>query len=145
MSHADTIPALMIKRTFDAPPEAVFDAWLSKSWGEWAGPPGVRGEVTTMEPRVGGRYRVVMHVPSGNDIAVGGVYREIARPGRLVFTWKWEHEEQDTLITLSFRAAGEGTEMTLRHEGFGSVERRDSHNNGWNGTLDKLTTFLAKG
>ena len=144
MSHADTIPALTMTRSFDASPEAVFDAWLSKSWSEWAGPPGVRGEVTLMEPRMGGRYRVVMHLPSGNDIAVGGVYREIVRPQRLVFTWKWEHEEQDTLITLNFRAVGNGTELTLRHEGFGSVERRDSHNNGWVGTLDKLTAFLGK-
>ena len=41
---------LELKRHFDAPPQQVFDAWLSRSWGEWAGPPGVRGEVLTLEP-----------------------------------------------------------------------------------------------
>jgi uncharacterized protein YndB with AHSA1/START domain len=35
---------LELTRHFDAPPEQVFDAWLSKSWGDWAGPAGVKGE-----------------------------------------------------------------------------------------------------
>ena len=48
---------LEMTRHFDAPPERVFDAWLQKSWGDWAGPPGVKGEVTLLEPRVGGRYQ----------------------------------------------------------------------------------------
>jgi uncharacterized protein YndB with AHSA1/START domain len=140
---AETVAPLVMTRTFDAAPERVFDAWLKKSWGDWAGPEGVRGEVTLMEPRVGGRYRVVMHLPNGGTLTVGGVYREIARPTRLMMTWKWEHEEQDTLITLTFSAKGKGTELTLRHEGFAAAERRDSHQGGWTGTLDKLAKVLA--
>jgi uncharacterized protein YndB with AHSA1/START domain len=58
-------------------------------------------------------------------------------------SWKWEHETQDTLITLTFKPKGKGTEIHLRHEGFANAERRDSHNQGWNGTLDKLERFLA--
>jgi uncharacterized protein YndB with AHSA1/START domain len=135
---------LSMTRTYDAPPERVFDAWLSKSWGEWVGPREVRGEVALLEPRVGGRYRVIMHLPDGKTLAVGGTYREVARPTKLVLSWKWEHEEQDTLLTLTFRARGKGTELTLRHEGFATPERRDSHNSGWSGTLDKLATSLAK-
>jgi glutathione S-transferase len=144
MTQTDTATlSLEMKRIFDAPRERVFDAWLSKDWGEWAGPAGIKGEVTLMEPRVGGRYRVVMHRPDGTAIAVGGAYREIDRPNRLTFGWKWEHEEQDTLITLTFRTVGGKTELTLRHEGFANTERRDSHNLGWNGTLDKLGGFLS--
>ena len=58
-------------------------------------------------------------------------------------SWKWTQEEQDTLITLTFRPKGNGTELHMRHEGFANAERRDSHNNGWNGTLDKLESFLS--
>lgn len=136
--------SLDLTRHIDAPPERVFDAWLQKSWGEWAGPPGVRGEVTMMEPKVGGRYRVVMHLPNGTTLAVGGTYRVIDRPHKLAMSWKWEHEDVDTLITLTFRAKGGGTELALHHEGFASAERRDSHNNGWTGTLAKLAEHLAK-
>jgi uncharacterized protein YndB with AHSA1/START domain len=146
MSTADTKPmALEMTRTFDASPERVFDAWLSKSWGDWAGPPGVKGEVTLMEPHVGGRYRIVMHLPNGGTLAVGGVYREIARPTKLAMSWKWEHEETDTLMALTFRAVGGKTELHLVHEGFAAEERRDSHSGGWTGTLDKLAAHLAKG
>jgi uncharacterized protein YndB with AHSA1/START domain len=142
MSAAAPI-ALELSRRFEATPERVFDAWLDKSWGEWVGPPGVHGEVVQLVPKVGGRYRVVMHLPSGDTLTVGGVYKEISRPNRLVMSWKWEHEEQDTLITLTFRADGKGTVLTIHHQGFAAPERRDSHNNGWTGTLDKLEKFLA--
>ena len=47
---ASTVPALEVTRTFDAAPARVFDAWLSKSWGEWAGPSPVRGEVVQAVP-----------------------------------------------------------------------------------------------
>ena len=134
---------LEMTRYMEASPEAVFDAWLNKSWGEWAGPPGIKGEVTLMEPHVGGRYRIIMHTPSGGTLTVGGVYREVTRPSRLVMSWKWEHEDIDTVITLTFKAKGKGTEIHLRHEGFASAERRDGHNLGWNGTLDKLERYLA--
>ena len=139
----ETPVKLSLTRTFDCPPETLFDAWLQKSWGEWAGPPGVRGEVLQLEPRVGGSYRIVMHSDSRPDLTVVGVYREITRPSRLVMTWKWEHEEQDTLITLSFKPKGQGTELTLLHENFATPERRDSHQAGWNGTLDRLADYLG--
>jgi uncharacterized protein YndB with AHSA1/START domain len=83
--------ALEMTRYIDASPERVFDAWLSKSWGEWAGPPGVEGEVTVMEPHVGGRYCVVMNRLSGGPLTVGGTCREIMRPSKIAMSWKWEH------------------------------------------------------
>ena len=95
-----------------------------------------------LEPRVGGGYKIVMHREAG-DLTVAGTYREITRPSRIVMSWKWSQEEADTLITLTFRPKGNGTELHMRHEGFASVERRDSHNMGWNGTFDKLEKFLA--
>ena len=141
----DTALSLEITRHFEAPPERVFDAWLSKSWGDWAGPRGVKGEVTLLEPKVGGRYSIVMQLSDGKILTVGGVYREIARPTKLAFTWTWIHEERETLVTLTFRRSGTGTEMTIRHDGFSNAERRNGHNNGWNGTFDKLAEHLANG
>jgi uncharacterized protein YndB with AHSA1/START domain len=131
-------------RHFDVPPERVFDAWLSRDWAEWIGTPGVRGEIVELEPHVGGRYRIVMHRSDGGALPVWGSYREIVRPSKLVFTWKWDLEAGDTLVTLTFKPSKGGTELLLRHEGFTSTERRDNHNKGWTGTFDKLATFLAK-
>ena len=144
MTATKTISALEITRTFDAAPARVFDAWLSKSWGEWAGPGPVRGEVVLMEPHVGGAFRVVMHMPDGETLTVGGTYHEILRPTKLVFSWKWEHEAAATLVTLTFLALGNRTEMKITHEGFLVKERRESHRDGWSGTFDKLAIHLAK-
>ena len=133
---------LQMTRHFDAPPERVFQAWLQKSWGDWVGPPGVRGEVTLLEPKVGGRYQIIMHVPDGKTLTVGGTYQEIVPSSRIVMSWKWQHEDAETRITLTFKPAGNGTDLTLTHEGFAAEERRDSHKNGWTGSLDKLADFL---
>ena len=138
-------PVLELTRNFDAAPERVFDAWLERSWGDWIGPGAVTAEVTLLEPRVGGRYRIVMHTPDGKELTVHGVYKEINRPHQLVMSWIWEHGDTETILSLSFKPSNSGTELTIRHEGFSSEERRDNHNRGWNGTLDKLEASMRKG
>jgi uncharacterized protein YndB with AHSA1/START domain len=133
-----------LARTIDAPVERVYDAWLSPSWGEWAGPAGSHGKVTLMEPQVGGRYRMVMHAPNGMTLAIGGVYRVLERPAKIVMSWKWEHEDEETLVTLTFTPlAGGKTALTVLHEGFGTQERHDDHARGWAGTVDRLAAKLA--
>jgi uncharacterized protein YndB with AHSA1/START domain len=147
------ITVLEITRIFDAPRERVFDAWtVREEWQSWIGPEGIDCEVPTLDARVGGRYKVIMRLTDGRIIPVGGVFREVDRPQRLVFTWKWEGEGEpagegdavDTLITLTFRDVAGKTELTLRHEGLRTVENRDSHGKGWNSALNKLVAYLAR-
>lgn len=134
---------LVITRYFEAPPERVFDAWLdAKQIARWIGPRGVQAEADELDARVGGIYRITMHTPDNSNPKVGGVYKEIARPSKLVFTWTWAHDSRETLVTLTFKPVGKGTEMTMRHTGFANAERRDSHNNGWTGSFDKLAEML---
>jgi uncharacterized protein YndB with AHSA1/START domain len=136
---------LELKQVFDASPEEVFSAWLDAGRiAKWMGPKGVQAEAQVLEPRVGGRYKIFMRTPDGANPTVGGVYREIERHRRLVFTWTWEHDKQETLITLNFRAVGKKTEMTLLHENFANTERRDSHKHGWTGSFEKLAECLAE-
>ena len=142
---------LVITRSFDAPRERVFDAWLDPNQiARWIGPSNIRAETMESNPKLGGRYRIHMRrTDGGSGPVVTGVYREIVRPERLVFTWAWEtaHEQgmpgDETIITLTFRERGGKTEMTLRHEGFATKESRDSHDQGWNGSFDKLAELLA--
>ena len=133
---------LQMTRVFEAPPERVFDAWLSEDMAEWIGPHTIRGEIKLLEPKVGGRYRIVMHMPDGKTLTVGGVYRQIDRPNKLVFTWVWEHEGVETVITLDFKPEDNGTKLTIRHEGFSTAVRRDGHVRGWTSCLDKLSNHL---
>ena len=141
---------LVVSHVFDAPCEAVFDAWLDVDQLEkWMGPHGVSAEIDVLEPKVGGRYRIIMHPEPGGTPTVGGVYREISRPNRLVFTWAWENAHPDgspgveTLITVTFESKNGKTEMTLRQEGLESAESKDSHRHGWTGSFEKLAAVLA--
>jgi uncharacterized protein YndB with AHSA1/START domain len=148
---AESDLTLVITRSFDAPRERVFDAWLDPAQiARWIGPRSIRAETLESSPKVGGNYRIHMRGTDGSDgPIVSGIYREIVRPERLVFTWAWEtaHSQgmlgDETVVTLTFRERGGRTEMTLRHEGFAAKESRDSHDKGWNGSFDKLAEVLA--
>jgi len=83
---------IAMTRVFDAPASMVFDAWtkpeLLKRWL------GVRSgwemAVCEVDLKVGGAYRWVWRGPDGNEMGMGGVYREILRPERLVATEKFD-------------------------------------------------------
>lgn len=138
-------PVLEIKRIIDAEPERVFDAWMKgERWQAWIGPEGTNSDVTEFEPKVGGRYRVLMRMSDGREIGVTGVFKTIDRPKSFAMTWKWEFGEHDSLVMLSFRAVGNKTELTLRHDGLLTPDNVDGHSKGWNSALNKLEMFLAK-
>jgi uncharacterized protein YndB with AHSA1/START domain len=144
---SDTV--LITKRVFDAPREAVFDTWINAdTMAKWMGPHGVRAEIDALDANVGGRYRIIMHPEPGGTPTVGGVFREMKRPERLVLTWQWETggpndaPGADTLITLTFADVGGKTEMTMRHEGFANADARNTHEHGWTGSFDKLADAL---
>ena len=149
---ADSDTVLVITREFDSPREAVFWAWLDpKSIARWIGPRSVKAEVLEFTPKIGGHYRIYMCGADGSTgPTVTGTYREIERPERLVFTWKWETGHpmgaagQETLITLTFREiARSKTQMTLLHEFFESKDSRDSHNQGWTASFERMAEVLA--
>lgn len=138
---------LEIKRTFDAPPARVFDAWLTREqWQAWIGPEGVNSDVPLLEPRVGGRYRILMRMSDGRVTPVTGVFQTIDAPKSFVFTWGWEgDDDRQSLITITLADLGGKTELTLRQEGLGAPENRDGHGRGWNSALNKLAGYLASG
>ncbi|HEY6431103.1 MAG TPA: SRPBCC domain-containing protein [Acetobacteraceae bacterium] len=144
---ADADLSLTITRAFDAPREAVFEAWIDpRQIASWLGPRGVRMECTEMQPWPGGSFRMVARDAAGNQNIVGGVFKEVTSPARLVFTWAWENRADtagDTLVTVTFVAIGTRTEVTLRHEGFPTEDFRSRHQNGWNASFDNLAEILA--
>jgi uncharacterized protein YndB with AHSA1/START domain len=136
---------LELTRVFDAAPARVFNAWLDREeWQSWLGPEGTTCEVPLLEPRIGGKYRILMTLSDGRLAPVAGAFTAIDPPSRLAFTWTWEGDDtRQSLVTLSFRDLGGKTEMTLRQEGLGTIESRDGHGKGWNSALNKLERYLA--
>ncbi len=144
--EALAVPKLTISRNFAAARERVFKAFTDPDvLKEWFGPEGFSVPSATVDFRVGGEYRITMRSPEDTDHTVVGIYREIDDPRRLVFTWAWETGDMpdaDTLVTLDFADDGEGTAMTLTHEGFPSEDLRDRHNEGWCSSFNCLEGVL---
>ena len=140
---------LLMTRTFDAPRELVFDAFTKREHLErWQGAPmGMTVTVEKSDIRPGGAYRICMHGPDGTDHWLVGVYHEVTRPERLVYTHCWldatMKPTRETLVTITFAARGNQTELTLRQTGLATAESREGHRAGWGSTFDRLTTYLA--
>jgi len=139
--------ALSVERTIAAPPERVFDAFTqAQQLARWFGPTDEYTiTVHALEARSGGHYRVEMKHSGGNVHVVGGVYEEVSRPTRLVFSWKWENKPEfgDSRITVSPEPKGAGTHLRLVQEQLPTAEAREAHGHGWNGSLDKLVRLYA--
>ena len=135
-------------RAFDAPAALVFRAWTeAKHSPQWYGC-GMAGLTKCdVDLTVNGGYRYTMH-PSGAPVGtIFGVYREIAAPDRLVFTFAWEEAGErglETLVTVTFAEQDGKTQMTFRQAPFQSDAERDGHQGGWNSTFDRLAEQLAR-
>ena len=142
----ETGRSLTLTRRLAAAPERVWRAWTDpQTMMRWFAPrddfdiPTVEADV-----RVGGRYRIVMKSADGALHDVRGEYREIAPLRRLVFTWAWQSEPQDeSLVTITLRRDGAGTELTLQHDRLPSTASRNKHEHGWLGCLDRLQRVVA--
>jgi uncharacterized protein YndB with AHSA1/START domain len=84
---------IVMTRVFQAPRNLVFEAMtrpeLLKRW--LLGPDGWSMPVCEIDLRVGGKYRYVWrNVASGQEMGMGGVYKEIVAPERVVATEKFD-------------------------------------------------------
>jgi uncharacterized protein YndB with AHSA1/START domain len=139
---------LLITRVFDARRELVFQMWTDpRHLAHWWGPRDYPASEINADVRPGGRWRHCLRSIEGNkDLWLGGTFREIAPPDRLVFTFAWEEEGErglETLVTVTFADEGGKTRMTFRQVPFESEEERDGHQGGWNSSFDRLAQRLA--
>jgi uncharacterized protein YndB with AHSA1/START domain len=142
---------IAMTRVFDAPRNLVFDAWtkpeLLKRWlgvfGNWS------FAVCEVDLKVGGAYRYVWRGKDGKEMGMGGVYREIVRPERIVCTEKFDEfwYAGDAVDTTLFVEKGGKTTVTttVRYE---SQEVRDGvlkspMETGVAQSYDKLAEVLA--
>ena len=143
-----TAEVLRIERTYAAPATAVFDAWTSEevlrrwfhSEPEWT------TSEASVDLRVGGAVRVVMHDPvKGEEHGGGGHYTEVEPPSRLAFTWTWDGTDRETLIEIEFAEEEGGTTVRFTHSNIRDEASRIDHEGGWARCFDNLERALAGG
>ena len=142
---------IAITRVFDAPRELVFEAYttpaLLKRWlgvfGGWS------LAVCEIDLRVGGTYRYVWHGRDGVQMGMGGIFREIVVPERIVSSEKFDDPwyEGEALGTVTFvEQAGKTTlTITMRYD---SQAIRDAvikspMEQGMAASFDQLEALLA--
>ena len=110
--------SILITRSFNAPRDLVYDAHtkpdLVRKW--LLGPEGWTMPICEIDLRVGGKYRYVWKKEStGHEMGMGGEYREIERPEKIVATEKFDDPwyEGEAYSTLTLKESGGTT--TLRN------------------------------
>jgi uncharacterized protein YndB with AHSA1/START domain len=140
---------LRIERTFQAPAQAVFDAWTSEEvlrrW--FYGQPGWETPLAEVDLRVGGAVRVVMRNPAdGVEHGGGGRYTEVDPPARLAFTWSWDGDDVESLVEIEFEEAERTTTVRFTHSGLPDEASVRNHEEGWTVCLENLErTLRAEG
>lgn len=137
---------LVITRLIKAPREKVYDAFVTEEGLKaWSCPRGMTLPDATVDARVGGRFTVTMLARDGDSFTATGVYRELKRPERLAYSWQWVGEGMppgETEISVVFAERDGGTELTMTHSGFADRALCDSHEAGWNSSLNRLSDLL---
>lgn len=138
-------------RILDAPREHVFKAWTEpERLAKWWGPDGFDNPVCELDVRPGGAIRVVMRGPDGSEFPMGGEFREIVPPERLVFLAVPKDRQGRRLIecltTVTFEKADTRTRLTVRERAAGLAPEApgmlEGMEAGLAGSLEKLCTLV---
>ena len=81
-------------------------------------------------------------------MSVFGEYQELVPGKKVVFTWKWDDDEDwkdyDSVVSVEFSDHEGGTELRLTHVQLPSEASRDRHSEGWSSVIDRLEAFFNK-
>lgn len=155
----------IISRTFAAPRQRVWRAWTDAAeLKRWFGPKGCTLPICNLDLRPGGTCHYCMRTPDGHEMWGKWTFREITPPERLVLissfsdaaggitrhpmspTWP-----QETLSTTTFSEQDGKTTLEIRWQVWnGTAEEHQTFDaahagmqQGWGGTMDQLTAYLA--
>jgi len=145
---------LVLTRIIDAPREKVFRAWTEPQLlKQWFAPLPYTTPVAELDVRPGGANLIVMRGPDGNDMPNRGVYLEVVKNERLVFTDAYTHAWEPSAkpfmtVILTFENEGSRTRYTARVAHWTAADR-EAHekmgfHRGWGQCADQLAALVAK-
>lgn len=158
MNELEHEKEVVISKLLPVARETVWRAWIEPAMlARWWGPNGVTIPEAALDPRVGGRMRIVMLAGpelgplAGQRWPMEGEIQEFVEPEKLVFT---DNAVDDaghvqlsgvTVVELKQEAAGTLMTVVARAKGTGeqAAQMLAGMEAGWNQQLDKLVAFLA--
>ena len=138
MSPRESGETLVVRRVIPVPRERVFAAWLDpKSLAQWMRPGGMTDATAEVDPKVGGRFRIVM-IEGPRRYEHQGEYLVIEPPERLEFTWISQATDlRPTVVTIELLERDGNTELVLTHRRL-PTSQVGSHRAGWTDIMKKL-------
>jgi uncharacterized protein YndB with AHSA1/START domain len=146
---------LVIKRTFNAPIDKVWEAFTTPEiLARWWSPEGMTNYHASTDVRVGGEFRYCFKSSEGKEYWGKGTYQTITRPVKLAYIDDFTDAEGNpvppsfygipgdeilsSLVTFSFTADGVRTHMTISMDSPYDDAMTESMKQGWNSMFDKL-------
>lgn len=150
MSETNTSNEIHLQRIYDAPLQAVWDAWTDPAQAaQWWGPRGYTITTHSKDLRVGGHWAYTMHGPDGVDYENKTVYLDVVPLAKLVYD-HGGHDDRPALfrVTVLFADVGGKTRMDMtmtlpNAEAAAQTRQRIKQANG-NSTWDRLAEYMAK-
>jgi uncharacterized protein YndB with AHSA1/START domain len=133
--------ALDVERIIDAPPEAIFDAFIALYDSQR--PDWVTGSQLDLRP--GGRWLVAFQVPDGPAFREERVITAVERPHRLAYDMTAVYDNApgfSTTVEVTIEAVPGGHRVRLVQQGFPTVQARDVFAGAWPGVLAELARRL---
>lgn len=133
-------------RVLKAPPARVFKAFLDpKGLEKWISPAGYTCTVHSIEPKVGGTFRMSFtEFDSGNSNSFGGEYLEIVPNEKLRYTDKFDDPNLAGAIevTITFRPVMGGTDVKVVQQGIPDIIPEEMCYLGWQDSMKQLAQFV---
>lgn len=132
--------------TIHAPISLVFTCFHEPEYlTEWFAPGACVVTQVMSNFKEGGKYRIKMQTPAGQEMTLVGEYITVLTNEKLVYSWAWADNEEDTVmttVTLTFEeVANNEVSIHLEQGGFSNEEECLQHQHAWMSCLEKLAVF----
>lgn len=141
---------IRISRLYDAPVNAVWDAWTDpKQTAQWWGPRGFTLSTHSKELTPGGIWHYTMHGPDGTDYPNKTLYHEVVPLQKLVYDHGGNDERAPLFrVSVTFSERNGKTQMdmtmTLPNPEAAEQTRQFIRKAGGDTTWDRLAEYLAE-
>ncbi|HKQ14780.1 MAG TPA: SRPBCC family protein [Steroidobacteraceae bacterium] len=135
-----------LHRVLKSTPERVYRAFLDPdAMAKWLPPHGFTGKVHSIEPRVGGTYKMSFkNFTTGESHSFGGKYLDLVPNERIRHTDRFDDTNLpgEMITTITIKQVSVGVELNVVQEGIPDAIPAEACYLGWQESLTLLTQLV---
>ena len=135
-----------LHRVLKSTPDRVYRAFLDPdAMAKWLPPHGFTGKVHSIEPRVGGTYKMSFkNFTTGESHSFGGKYLELVPNERIRHTDRFDDANLpgEMVTTITIKQVSVGVELNVVQEGIPEAIPAEACYLGWQESLTLLTQLV---